>query len=220
VAITSQAQEATAASARNFGGQKLTSEKRRAVDMLVLHFGEIRPHESGDGTVGDYALHIQGPWRLDGPGGTITGRDDLWEYVGPGEEPPEWSYEDGHSLQDERFDDLLGPREEATHSWVNEADRLVVTAAQHTNRGDVRIELTGGYVILLFPDGSRREAWRLFAPGSSSHLVFPDESWHLNRTKYRCSFERDHHRSDRVLRAAVGADAAEPICAETIESRG
>jgi hypothetical protein len=31
---------------------------RRAADMLVLHFGDIRPHSSGEGTVGDYALHI------------------------------------------------------------------------------------------------------------------------------------------------------------------
>jgi hypothetical protein len=102
--------------------------------MLILQFGAIRPHESGDGIVGEYALHIQGPWRLDDPGGTITGRGDLWDYTGPGLEPAEWSYEDGHSLQDERFNDLLGPREEVTHSCVNEADRLVVTAAQHESR--------------------------------------------------------------------------------------
>jgi hypothetical protein len=40
---------------------------RRAADMLVLHFGNIRAHSSGKGTVGDYALHVQCPWRLDGP---------------------------------------------------------------------------------------------------------------------------------------------------------
>jgi hypothetical protein len=31
---------------------------RRAADMLGLHFGPIRPHSSGEGTVADYALHI------------------------------------------------------------------------------------------------------------------------------------------------------------------
>ena len=51
---------------------------RRAADMLGLHFGPIRPHASGEGTVADYALHIQCPWRIDSPGGTFTGRDDLW----------------------------------------------------------------------------------------------------------------------------------------------
>ena len=50
---------------------------RRAADMLVLHFGTIRPHPSGKGTAADYALHVQCPWRMDSPKGTVTGRDDL-----------------------------------------------------------------------------------------------------------------------------------------------
>jgi hypothetical protein len=50
---------------------------RRAADMLVLHFGGIRVHPSGKGTVGTYALHAQCTWRFNGPGGKITGRDDL-----------------------------------------------------------------------------------------------------------------------------------------------
>jgi hypothetical protein len=149
---------------------------RRAADMLVLHFGDIRPHRSGKGTVGTYALHVQCPWRLDGPVETVTGRDDLWEYAGPGEEPSNWSYEDGLSVQDERLDNFFGPRDESTRSWVNETDRLVVTAAQLTSHGDVRLELTGGHAILLFPQSSKREAWRLFAPGGAHHLVFPEEN--------------------------------------------
>ena len=100
---------------------------RRAADMLVLHFGDIRTHSSGTGTIGAYALHVQCPWRFDGPMETVTGRDDLWKYAGPG---------------------------------------------QQTIRGDVRLEFTGGYAILLFPASSECEAWRLFAPGSDHHLVF------------------------------------------------
>ena len=146
---------------------------RRAADMLVLAFGTIRPHPSGTGTVGEYALHVQCPWRLDGPAETITGWDDLFEYGGAGERPPNWSYEDRGSLQDARLDDLFGPREPATRSWVNEDDRLVVTDAEQTGRGDVRIELTGGYAILLFPASCKLEAWRLFVPGAGAHLVFP-----------------------------------------------
>jgi hypothetical protein len=148
---------------------------RRAADMLVLHFGDIRAHQSGKGTVGAYALHIQGPWRFDGPVETITGRDDLWDYAGPGERPPNWSYEDGLSLQDQKFNSLLGPLDENTRSWVNETDRLVVTSAQQASRGDVRLELTGGHVIILFPASCKREAWRLFAPTARNHLVFPDK---------------------------------------------
>src|SRR5262249_19428765 len=42
---------------------------RRAADILGLHFGAVPPHHSGQGTVGDYVLHVQCPWRLDGPEG-------------------------------------------------------------------------------------------------------------------------------------------------------
>src|SRR5579871_3454035 len=112
---------------------------RRAADMLVLHFGDIRPHSSGVGTVGAYALHVQCPWRLDGPRETATVRDDLWVYAGPGERPENWSYDDGLSLQDKRLTDLF-VRDEETQSWLNDSDRFVVVAAQQTRRGDVELD--------------------------------------------------------------------------------
>jgi hypothetical protein len=144
---------------------------RRAAAMLVLHFGEIRAR--GDGSVGDYALHVQCPWRFDAPNGTVTGCDDLWAYAGPGERPENWSYDDGLSLQDQRWSRFF-VRDTRTRSWVNDSDRFVVTGAEQGERGDVRIELTEGYALLVFPASQRSEAWRLFAPGSDhDHLVFP-----------------------------------------------
>jgi hypothetical protein len=148
---------------------------RRAADMLVLHFGDIRPHSSGEGTVGAYALHVQCPWRFDGPSGTVTGRDDLWVYAGPGERPENWSYDDGLSLQDKSFAGLF-VRDEDTRSWVNNSDRFTVIAAQQTNRGDVKLDLANEFAILLFPATCTSEAWRLFAPDSDRHLVFPTEA--------------------------------------------
>ena len=148
---------------------------RRAADMLVVHFGDIRPHESGEGTVGAYAFHVQCPWRIDGPAGTITGSGDLWDYAGPGQRPANWSYERGFSLQDQRFADFVGAYDRATRSWLNLADRLVVTAARQTHLGDVTIELSGGHSLLVFPSASKGEEWRFFAPGADRHLVFPDE---------------------------------------------
>jgi hypothetical protein len=50
---------------------------RRAADMLVVHFGEIRPHHSGQGTVGlsgGYALLVF-------PAGH---RGEEWRYFIPG----------------------------------------------------------------------------------------------------------------------------------------
>jgi hypothetical protein len=146
---------------------------RRAADMLVLHFGTIRPHPSGEGTVADYALHIQCPWRIDSPNGTLTGRDDLWAYGGPGERPANWSYEDGLSVQDQEFAGVF-IRDESTRSWVNESDGFGVASARQTTDGDVTLALVNGYSILVFPAGCGGEAWRLFAPGSGRHVVFPN----------------------------------------------
>jgi hypothetical protein len=146
---------------------------RRAADMLVLHFGDIRVHPSGEGTVGAYALHARCAWRFDGPGRTITGRDDLWKYAGPGQRPPNWSHEDGFSLQDLRFSKFFA-RDQSTRSWVNPGGRFVVTGTEQTKLGDLRVSLTEGYAILLFPAGSGSEAWRLFEPGrNDAHFVFP-----------------------------------------------
>jgi hypothetical protein len=146
---------------------------RRAADMLVLQFGDIRPHVSGEGTVGEYALHVQCPWRFDGPHATVTGRDDLWQYAGPGERPLNWSYEDGLSVQDHRLGTLFD-RDESTRSWVNERDRFVVHRTEQTKRGDIKLELSDGYAILLFPASYRSEAWRFFATGGDEeHVIFP-----------------------------------------------
>ena len=37
---------------------------RDAGNMKNFQFGQIRPHPSGKGTVGDFALHVQCPWRF------------------------------------------------------------------------------------------------------------------------------------------------------------
>ncbi len=57
--------------------------------MRVLHFGRIRKIEKG--TVSEYALHIQCPWRIEGPEGIVTGRSDLWE---PAEDSPDIDWGD------------------------------------------------------------------------------------------------------------------------------
>src|SRR5262252_4212631 len=50
---------------------------RRAADMRVFQFGTLRPVNRG--SVGDFALHVQCSWRIEGPDGIVTGRLDLWE---------------------------------------------------------------------------------------------------------------------------------------------
>ncbi len=46
---------------------------RRAADMRVLHFGEITVDDDERGSTGEIALHIQCPWRIEGPDGIVTG---------------------------------------------------------------------------------------------------------------------------------------------------
>jgi hypothetical protein len=59
---------------------------------------------------------------------------------------------------------------------VNHGDRFTVTAARQTKRGDVVLDFASQHAIVLFPASSKSEAWRLFAPDSERHLVFPTEA--------------------------------------------
>jgi hypothetical protein len=147
---------------------------RRAADMLVLHFGAVRAHSSGRGTVGEYALHIQCSWRLDRPDGTITGRSDLWEYAGQGKRPDDWSYEDGLSLQDKKLSEVFGEPDERL-GWVNRPDGFSVLLVEESTQGDVKISLSNAHSISIFPDSCASEAWRFFALSDRLHHVFPAE---------------------------------------------
>jgi hypothetical protein len=85
---------------------------RRAADMRVLHFGTIRPALKSDlpsrknkprGSIGDFALHIQCPWRIESDNRILTGRSDLWEPVDrpEGSSYVDWDYENDGNLQDQ-----------------------------------------------------------------------------------------------------------------------
>jgi len=54
--------------------------------MKNFQFGEIRPHPSGKGTVGDFALHVQCPWRLVTTTQVLTGSADYYEPAVEGED--------------------------------------------------------------------------------------------------------------------------------------
>src|ERR1043166_8085691 len=76
---------------------------RRAADMRTFQFGTLRPVDRG--SVGEFTLHVQCPWRVEGPGGIVTGRLDLWEPV-EGNVPfdKNWDYEESPNLQDARIE--------------------------------------------------------------------------------------------------------------------
>jgi hypothetical protein len=145
---------------------------RRAGPMRNFQFGQIRAIERG--TVGDYALHIQCPWRLEGPDGILTGSSDLWE---PAEASAivdwkTWNCDRNENLQDHQLSALLGGYDPSTRSFVNETQHLVVEDVQTDDWGGVRIQLSGGFRLILFPAGSHAEDWRVFPTRPDQrHLV-------------------------------------------------
>ena len=134
---------------------------RRAADMRTFQFGTLRAVERG--SVGDFALHVQCPWRIEGPDGIVTGRLDLWESVE--EDIPleqNWNYEQSPNLQDTLVERWL-----AEHKGA-----LVVQSVDADEFGGASISLSQDFVLRMFPAGARGEDWRLFRPnGDLPHLV-------------------------------------------------
>jgi len=145
-------------------GLKL-SVARRAADLRNFQFGQIRKVEPR-GTVGEYGLHIQCPWRIEGPDGIVTGRSDLWDPSDPDAKVDwdSWDYDKDANLQDTRIAELLGGEDPVTGSPMNVSNRLIVEAVDADDFGGATIQLSGGYRLVIFPAGTRGEDWRIFRP--------------------------------------------------------
>jgi hypothetical protein len=152
--------------------------------MTVFHFGKVRPLEGG-GTVGQFALHIQCPWRVGTPDRIVTGSSDYWY---PADRNLDWTEWEKHrstrrsslvppSLQEKCLLDLFRGYDPDTGACENITDELVVETVSSDNYGGVQIQLSGGYFLQVFPEGTSdfkdAEHWRLFEPGSDAdHFVF------------------------------------------------
>jgi hypothetical protein len=156
---------------RQLVGLKL-AVARRAADLRIFHFGTMRPAPKSDiplfenkpsGSIGDFALHIQCPWRIETDDKILTGRSDLWE---PLERPDsfsysEWDYDTDGNLQDQLME-----------QFVSQNDNLLVEDLSIQSNGSFTLVLSDGYRLVVFPSGSTSEDWRLFRPESGeSHLV-------------------------------------------------
>jgi hypothetical protein len=144
---------------------------RRAADLRNFQFGAMRTVEGG--SVGDWALHIQCPWRIEGPEGLVTGRSDLWRPVEKHEgfDWDTWDYEQGN-LQDHCISALLVGADPGSRSLVNTTGGLFVQQVTADDFGGAVISLSGGYRIAMFPAGSRGEDWRVFQPETEKeHFV-------------------------------------------------
>ena len=149
---------------RQLMGLKL-SRMALAADMRTIQFGVTRPVSRG--IVGEYALHVQCPWRIEREcdAQIITGSGDLYEPYDENDERNESpNLESGTNLQERVLRGLLQGYDERTRQIVNSTNLFVVNAVEADSFGGFRLELSGDFQFRVFPNASRGEAWRLFRP--------------------------------------------------------
>ena len=153
-----------------------------AADMRTIQFGITRAGSRG--IVGEYALHVQCPWRIEREcdAQIITGSGDLYEPSDENDQRIEsFNLESGNNLQEQILRGLLQGYDEVTGQIVNSTNLLVVNAAEADSFGGFRLELSSGFQFRVFPSTSRGEAWRLFRPTADGerpaerHFVVPPE---------------------------------------------
>lgn len=135
----------------------------RAADMACFDFGECRSvpdHRGGMREVGEYALHVQCAWRITRIDETVVGNQDVYypaHYDDAHEDvPPEFDWDRDANRRDKLLGTLFG----------DSTQKLVVQDVEVGATGSLRIVLTDGYFLEVFPNDSlNHEHWRLFRPG-------------------------------------------------------
>lgn len=142
----------------------------RAADLLWVHFGEFREipdRKGGTRTVGEWALHVQCPWRITRPPTILVARGDCF-YEAGSDEPYDWD-----AAGESRFDRCAAPLNREFESSPPRVEAVVVDAV-----GGFSLRLAGGCIFEVFPDdstGGHSEHWRFFQPGRDErHFVFPE----------------------------------------------
>lgn len=144
----------------------------RAATMLWLQLGErVSAPTSRDPEriTGDYALHIQCPWRISGRDGIVTGAADMFAPADPN--LPEWEFDadrPGTSIADREL-----------RRWIDSyAHRpLAVVGIEVDRCGGFVLKLSEGFAFEVFPDAvgtdpEHGEHWRLLQPGRETrHFV-------------------------------------------------
>lgn len=146
---------------------------RNAGSMINLQFGEPARYEGR--LAGQYALHVQCPWRLTSETSLITGTHDFYH---PADDnlDDEWQAGSpfGH-LQDQLLQNTFSGCEKEEKSLFVPAGAAVVQAVSADQYGGFELRLSGGYRLSAFPAAARGEHWRLLRPGNPApHFVVGD----------------------------------------------
>ncbi|MDO3410140.1 tetratricopeptide repeat protein [Saccharibacillus sp. CPCC 101409] len=133
----------------------------RAAGMIWVIFGAAGEQAPR----GEWALHIQCPWRWSAEDRILLGYGDLFEPSSARSEqdgPFDWDVRGAN-----RFD------ERAVFFNEDRAGKIVCTSAQNDRLGGARLLFDDGSVLEIFPsDSLEDEFWRIFRPGDpESHTV-------------------------------------------------
>jgi hypothetical protein len=139
----------------------------RAADLAWFQFGSRRTVKGWKGKekeVGDYALHVQSPWRIRLGNSIVVGRGDI--FCTPEETneptPADFDWERGN-----RFDRI------AQEFFQNESRQFTVQTVEAGEAGSLVIALEEGYNLEIFPhDSEGDEHWRFLKPQTEEpHFV-------------------------------------------------
>ncbi|HTW32771.1 MAG TPA: hypothetical protein VMD76_13910 [Candidatus Sulfotelmatobacter sp.] len=140
----------------------------RAADLAWFQFGSRRAVKGWKGEekiVGEWALHVQCPWRITRAETIVTGRGDI--FCTPEETneptPADFNWEKGN-----RFDRI------AEQLFGDGSHEFSVQCIELGDAGAIEIRLEHDYKLQVFPqDSESAEHWRLFRPYvDERHLVF------------------------------------------------
>lgn len=135
--------------------------------MVWLHFGEMREvsvRGGGTNTVGDWAIHVQCPWRISRSGRIVIAYHDFYC------SPDGVTLHDWHVFGKSRFDSTA-----IALSAEIGTTPPIVASVQSDDVGGFSVRLSGNYRLDVFPDDSAEtsEHWRVFQPGvGTPHFVF------------------------------------------------
>src|SRR5258708_562960 len=123
-------------------GLKL-SASYRALDMRIFEFASS---SMGSDSACEFAIHIQCPWRIEGPDGIVTGRMDLWEPVDANltkRDNAIWDYDASPNEQDVRL-----------NKWFAQfGSSLVIENVDADDYGGSTISFVQDFRLRLFPAG-------------------------------------------------------------------
>ncbi len=148
----------------------------RTADLAWFEFGNrrtVKGHKGGEKEVGDYALHVQCPWRIASADSIVIGRGDIFCTPEESNEPTPANFD---WQKGNRFDRIV--QQLAKH----ESGQFIVHAVEAGEAGSLAIELENGYTLEIFPhDSESGEHWRFFKPYTEEpHLVFSGKGLQLD----------------------------------------